>query len=328
MKAAWYEELGAAQDVLRIGEIADPVAGPGEVVIRVHVHGLNPTDCKRRSGQRGRPAFPRVIPGYDAAGVIESVGAGVDPGRIGQRVWAWECAHGKWDGAAAQRVRVPASRAMPLPGGVSFGDGASLGVPALTACHALMLGGPLEGETVIVTGAAGAVCNYAVQLAKRMGATVIGVVRGADDRAEDARRAGADHVVNTDRESLKDAALDLTGGKGARTMIDLDLGAHLDFAWRIVAQNGTIASFGTASNPKPVLDWPKFMYRNIRLCGVAIFEVPEGAKRRAAGFVQESLEAGALWHRVDSRFALDEIAAAHERQETGRPRGKVLVDLA
>lgn len=327
MKAAWYEEVGAAREVLRIGEIDDPTAGPGEVVIRVHVHGVNPTDCKRRAGQRGKLASPRVIPGYDAAGVIESVGAGVDPGRIGQRVWAWECAHGKWDGAAAERVRVPASRAILLPGGASFADGASLGVPAITACHALMLGGPLEGETVIVTGAAGAVCNYAVQLAKRMGATVIGVVRGAEERAEDARRAGADHIVNTDRESLKEAVLDLTSGKGARTMIDVDLGAHLEFAWRIVAQNGTIASFGSASNPKPVLDWPKIMYRNIKLCGVAIFEVPEDAKRRAANFVQESLEAGALWHRIDNRFSLDEIAAAHERQEIGHPRGKVLVDL-
>jgi NADPH2:quinone reductase len=327
MKAAWYEATGAARDVFRIGEVDDPVAGPGEVVIRVHVHGVNPTDCKRRSGQRAKIPFPRVIPGYDAAGVIESVGAAVDPNRVGQWVWAWECAHLKWDGAAAELVRVPASRAMPLPAGASFDDGASLGVPALTACHALMLGGPLEGETVIVTGAAGAVCNYAVQLAKRMGATVIGVVRGADDKAEDARRAGADHVVNTDSQSLKKVALDLTNGKGVRTMIDVDLGAHLEFAWRIVAQNGTIASFGSVSNPQPVLDWPKFMYYNIRLCGVAIFEVPEEAKQRAAAFVQESLEAGALWHRVDSRFALDEIAAAHERQETGRPRGKVLVDL-
>ena len=254
MKAAWYEDLGAARDVLRVGEIEDPVAGPGEVVIRVQVHGVNPTDCKRRSGQRNKLPFPRVIPGYDAAGVVESVGAGVDPGRIGQRVWAWECAHGKWDGAAADRVRVPASRAMPLPGSTSFADGASLGVPAITACHALMLGGSLEGETVIVTGAAGAVCNYAVQLAKRMEATVIAVVRGTEDRAEDARRAGADHIVNTDRDSLKEAVLDLTGGKGVRTMIDVDLGAYLEFAWRIVAQNGTIASFGSASNPKPVLD--------------------------------------------------------------------------
>jgi NADPH2:quinone reductase len=326
MKAAWYEALGAAREVFRHGEVEDPVASPGEVVIRVHVHGVNPTDWKRRAGQRGKPPFPRVIPGYDAAGVIESVGAGVDPARIGERVWAWECAHQKWDGAAAERVRVPASRAMPLPASASFDDGASLGVPAMTACHALMLGGPLEGETVIVTGAAGAVCNYAVQLAKRMGATVIGVVRGPEDRAEDARRAGADHIVNTDTDSLREVALDLTQGKGVRTMIDVDLGAHLDFAWRIVAQNGTIASFGSASNPKPALDWPKFMYRNIKLCGVAIFEVPEEAKQRAARFVQESLEAGALWHRVDSRFRLAEIATAHDHQETGRPRGKVLVD--
>jgi NADPH2:quinone reductase len=312
--------------VLCTGELPDPVPEPGEVLLRVHVHGVNPTDCKRRAEQRGALPFSRVIPGYDAAGVIEAVGAGVDPARIGQRAWAWECAHLKWDGAAAELVRIPASRAMPLPEGASFADGASLGVPAITACHALMLGGPLEGETAIVTGAAGAVCNYAVQLAKRMGATVIGVVRGPAEREEDARRAGADLVVNTDRDSLKEAALDLTGGKGVRTMIDVDLGAHLEFAWRIVAQNGTIASFGSASEPKPALDWAKFMYRNIRLCGVAIFEVPEASKLRAAGFVQEALEAGALWHRIDSRFPLERIAEAHERQETGWPRGKVLVE--
>jgi NADPH2:quinone reductase len=327
MKAAWYEATGAARDVFRIGIVDDVVAGPGEVVVRVHVHGVNPTDCKRRSGQRAKLPFPLVIPGYDAAGVIESVGEWVDPGRVGQRVWAWECAHGKWDGAAAERVRVPTSRAMPLPATASFDDGASLGVPALTACHALMLGGSLDGETVVVTGAAGAVCNYAVQLAKRMGATVIGVVRGEDDKAEDARRAGADHVINMNSQSLKEAVLDLTGGHGVRTMIDVDLGAHLDFAWRIVAQNGTISSFGSATNQKPVLDWSKYMYRNIKFCGVAIFEVPEAAKQRAAAFVQESLEANVLWHRCDSRHPISEIASAHERQETGRPRGKILVDL-
>ena len=226
MRAAFYDETGPAADVLKVAEVDDPEPAAGEVLVRVHVHGVNPTDVKRRAGQRGRLPFPRVIPGYDGAGVIGIVGAGVDPGRVGQRVWLWEAAHQKWDGAAAELVRLPASRAMPLPAGASFEDGASLGVPAVTACHALMLGGPLEGETAIVTGAAGAVCNYAVQLAKRMGATVIGVVRGADDRAEDARRAGADHVVNTDRESLKEVALDLTNGQGVRTMIDVDHRAH------------------------------------------------------------------------------------------------------
>ena len=326
MKAAWYETTGQAAEVIQFGEIDDPVAGPGEVVVGIRVHGVNPTDWKRRSGQRGALKIPRVIPGYDAAGVIESVGAGVDPARVGQRVWVWEAAHLKWDGAAAQRVRVAETRAMPLPVAASFEDGASLGVPALTACHALMLGGPVDGETVVVTGAGGAVCNYAVQLAKRMGAVVIATVRGGDPRTADAARAGADHVVAP--EQLEESVLDLTGGKGARTMVDVDLGAHLERAWRYVAQNGAIASFGSASNPKPALDWPNYMYRNIRICGVAIFEVPEAAKMRAAGFVQQALEADALYHRVDRTFPLDQLAAAHDHQQHGRPRGKVLVTTA
>ena len=324
MRAAIYTETGDP-DVLRTGEVEDPVPGPDEVLVRVAASGVNPTDCKRRAGQRGPLPYPRVIPGYDAAGTVEAVGEGVHEARIGTRVWVWEGAHGKWDGTAAELVRVPASRAVPLPDGVSFEQGACLGVPALTACHALMLAAPLDGETVIVTGAAGAVGNYAVQLAHAMGATVLGSVRGGEDREEDARRAGADVIVNTDRDDLREAALEMTDGKGARCMVDVDLGAHLGFAWRIVAQNGTIASYGSATDPAPVLDWPKFMYRNIAIRGVAVFEVPEPAKLAAAGFVQKCLEEGRLRHRIDSRFALGEIAAAHRHQETGRPRGKVIV---
>ena len=324
MRAACYTEPGGPE-VLQVGEIVDPEPGPGEVLVRVRAAGVNPTDWKRRSGQRGSLPFPRMIPGYDAAGVIEAVGDGVDPALAGGRVWVWEGAHQKWDGTSAEFVRVPSSRAMPLPEEVSFEEGACLGVPAITACHSLMLAGPLDGEPVIVTGAAGAVCNYAVQLAKAMGARVMGVVRGGEEREEDARRAGADRVVNTDREDFRKAALEFTDGQGARCLIDVDLGAHLDFSWRIVAQNGTIASFGSASNPTPVLDWPKFMYRNVRLCGVAIFEVPEEAKLAAVCFVQKCLEESRLWYRIDSTFPLDAISEAHRRQETGRPRGKVIV---
>ncbi|MEM1300274.1 MAG: NADPH:quinone reductase, partial [Pseudomonadota bacterium] len=279
MKAAIYREAGGPE-VLSVEDVADPVPGPGEVLVRVHAHGVNPTDWKRRSGGRGPLPYPQVIPGYDAGGVVEAVGDGADPARIGQRVWVWEGAHQKWDGTAAGLVRVPASRAMPLPEGTSFANGAALGVPAITACHALMLAGDLKGETVIVTGAAGAVCNYAVQLAKAMGATVIGVVRGEVQKEEDAVRAGADHVINTDRDDFRTRAIELTAGKGAKCIIDVDLGAHLDFAWQIVAQNGTIASFGSATNLTPTLDWPKYMYRNIAIRGVAIFEVPEDAKLR------------------------------------------------
>lgn len=324
MKAAIYRASGGPE-VLALERVADPSPDRGDVLVRVHAHGVNPTDWKRRSGGRGPLPYPEMIPGYDAGGVIEAVGEGVDPACIGQRVWVWEGAHQKWDGTAAELVRVPASRAMALPEGVTFAEGAALGVPATTACHALMLAGDLDGQTVIVTGAAGAVCNYAVQLAKAMGATVIGVVRGDGQKEEDAVRAGADHVLNTDRDDVRKRAIELTEGKGAKCMVDVDLGAHLEFAWRIVAQNGTISSFGSATNLTPTLDWPKFMYRNIAIRGVAIFEVPEEAKLRAAGFVQECLEAGKLWHRIDKTFALDEIAQAHQHQEEGRPRGKIIV---
>ena len=324
MKAAWYETSGPSS-VLQVGEVSDPVAGPGEVVVKVLAHGVNPTDWKRRVGQRGTLPFPRVIPGYDASGVIESVGSGVDPARIGERVWVWEAAHQKWNGAAAEKTVVPSSRAMPLPMHLSDAEGAALGVPAMTACHALMLAGDLRDQHVLVTGAAGSVCNLAVQLAKSMGAHVIGVVRGSEDKEEDASKAGADIVLNSDRHDLLKEVMHHTDGQGLRSMVDVDLGAHLDYSWRMMAQNGVIASFGTASNPKPALDWASFMYRNIHLCGVAIFEVPEAVKLKVANYVQSCVDANQLWLRIDETYTLDDIAQAHDRQQSGRPRGKVIV---
>lgn len=326
MKAAIYQTTGPAPDVLTTAEVPTPEPGPGEVRVRVHVHGVNPTDCKRRAGARGPIPHDRVIPGYDAAGVIHAVGADVDPGRVGQRVWIWEGAHQKWDGAAAEFVVVPDSRAMPLPDSADFALGASLGVPGMTAAHALRLGGPLAGETVLVTGGAGAVGCAAVAIAKHMGAQVIATVRDEARRA-DAEAAGADAVVGGDLKEIEARVKQLTGGAGVRCMVDVDLGAHLERSWRWVAINGTLSSYGSASDPAPTLDWPKFMYRNIAIRGVAIFEVEEADKRAAAAAVQAVLEAGAFPHRVDSTYAFDDIAQAHARQEEGRPRGKVLVEI-
>ena len=326
MQAAWYEALGSA-DVIRVGELPTPQPQAGQVRVRLHAHGVNPTDWKRREGQRGQMPFPRVIPGYDGAGVVDATGPGVAPALIGRRVWVWEGAHNKWDGTAAEFTCVDASRAMPLPDHSSFEEGACMGVPTMTACHALMLSEPQAGDWVLITGAAGVVCNYAVQLAKRMGLQVIAVVRGEAEKEQDAARAGADLVLNSDRDDIADAVLSATAGRGVRCMVDVDLGAHLGFAARIVAVNGTVASFGTASNPKPVLDWTPFMNRNIRLCGVGIFSVPEARKQTVVRFVQDALLAGHLWHRVDRRFALAQFADAHRHQASGRPRGKIIVTM-
>jgi NADPH2:quinone reductase len=326
MKACWYETTGPAREVLQVGDMVKPLPGPGEVSVRVAFSGVNPTDIKRRSGLRGPLLFPARTPGYDAAGIIDAVGEGVAESRIGARVWVWEAAHARPGGSAAEFLVVPQSRAMNLPEGVSFADGASLGVPALTACHGLLLGGDLSEQAVIVTGGAGAVGSYAIQLAKRLGAVVIATARGKT-KVADAARAGADHIVDPRRDSLGDLALDVTGGKGVRHTLDVDLGAHIGDAWRFIAENGSLSAYGTQSDPAPVFPFPKYMYRNISLHGIAIFNIPETAKLAAAAFVQEALEAGELWHRRDGTFALAEIAAAHERQESGLARGKILIEL-
>ncbi|MEM1316129.1 MAG: zinc-binding dehydrogenase, partial [Pseudomonadota bacterium] len=196
---------------------------------------------------------------------------------------------------------------------------------AITAAHSLRLARPLGGEHVLVIGGAGAVGAAAVALAKHLGAQVIATVRDRE-RIADAEAAGADAVVKPDLEEIETAVADLTGGAGVRCMVDLDLGAHLSRSWRWTAQNGTIASFGSASDPRPSLDWAKFMYRNIAIRGVAIFEVPEAEKLAAAALVQDAAEAGRLRPVVDGTLPLARIAEAHQRQETGRPRGTICVD--
>ena len=178
MKAAWYEKHGPAGEVILVGELDTPEAGEGEVRVRLSASGVNPSDSKARLGSRP-VKWPFIVPHSDGAGVIDQVGPGVDTSRVGERVWAF---NGQWErplGTAAEYIALPADTAIPLPDSVSFTEGACLGIPAMTAHRALLGDGPVAGMTVLVTGAAGAVGNYGVQLAKWAGAaTVIGGVCG------------------------------------------------------------------------------------------------------------------------------------------------------
>src|SRR5512139_150747 len=195
MKAALYEHEGAARDVLRVADdIERPEPGPGEVRVRVAVSAINPTDWKIRTGATGRPIDVFQIPHHDGAGVIDAVGEGVDPGRVGQRVWTFFAAHGRRWGTAAQWTVLPEHQAVALPTGASFDLGACLGVPAMTAHRCLFADGPLDGATVLVAGGAGAVGHYAIQLAKQAGATVITTV-SSPEKARLAGKAGADHTL-------------------------------------------------------------------------------------------------------------------------------------
>ncbi|HXZ73863.1 MAG TPA: alcohol dehydrogenase catalytic domain-containing protein, partial [Streptosporangiaceae bacterium] len=164
MKAALYDSHGPAADVLRVEEMERPEPGPGEVRVKVAVSAINPTDYKIRSGATPRPMDGFQIPHHDGAGVIDAVGEGVDPARVGQRVWLWLAAAGRRWGTAAEWAVVPGRQAVPLPDAVSMELGASLGVPAMTAHRCLFADGPVSGKTVLVAGGAGAVGHFAIQL--------------------------------------------------------------------------------------------------------------------------------------------------------------------
>src|SRR6201993_5136400 len=195
MKAAWYEKQGAARDVLTIGEMDDPQPLAGEVRIRVAFSGVNPGDVKKREDTFGvGMPYPRVIPHSDGAGVLDAVGDGVADSRVGERVWCYGAQSYRPFGTAAEFVVVPTDQVVPLPDGVSFEQGACLGIPGITAHRAVHVAGPVEGRTVLVQGAAGAVGTCAVQLAHQAGARVLGTCRSGTD-LEFARRAGADVVL-------------------------------------------------------------------------------------------------------------------------------------
>ena len=196
MKAVWYERAGAAPTVLTVGEMPTPDAGPGEVRIRLQASGVNPADVGRRSGNYRAMEFPRVIPNSDGAGIVDQIGEGVTRFAVGDRVWLFNGQrNGRAFGTAAEYITLADYLVTPLPQDVSFAAGATLGIPCMTAWCALFADGPVAGQTVLVTGGAGAVGHYAVQLAKWGGARVIATVSSQVKDVE-ARLGGADMVVN------------------------------------------------------------------------------------------------------------------------------------
>src|ERR1700716_3476848 len=190
MRAAWYERQGAPEEGVHVGLIEKPTPPAGGVLVRVRASGVNPSDTYGRSGRTAPMAFPRVIPHQDGAGIIEAVGAEVPTQRVGERVWVYEATWNRSGGTAAEYTVVPAQRAVRLPDNTDFDAGACLGIPALTAHRAVFADGPVDGQTILVTGGAGAVGSAAIQFARWGGAAVIATV-SSDEKARVARGQGA-----------------------------------------------------------------------------------------------------------------------------------------
>jgi NADPH2:quinone reductase len=319
VRAALYESNGPATDVLRVAEVERPEPGRGQVRVKIEVSGVNPTDWKSRSGATARPVSGFQIPHHDGAGVIDAVGAGVDPGRAGQRVWTWLAAYGQPWGTAAQWCVVPEDQAVPLPDGISAELGASLGVPAMTAHRCLFADGPVEDRTVLVAGGAGAVGHYAIELAKHAGARVAATVSGPE-KAEIAARAGADLVVNY-RDA--DAAEQLRELAPFERVIEVALGANLGLDLALAGPRTHIVTYASEATD-PVLPVRAAMTANVSLRFVLLYGVPRAALHEAATDITQALDDGALTELPVIRFGLDEVAAAHDAVQAGAV-GKVVI---
>ena len=326
MRAAWYADFGAAKDVFEIGEQETPRAGDGEVLVRVHASGINPLDVKRRAGERGPMIGDRMIPHFDGAGVIEAVGAGVDPGRVGARVWLYE---GQWmrgDGTAAEYIVLDASRANPLPDGQSFAEGACLGIPAMTAHALVFTDGPVDGQTILVTGAAGAVGNYAVQMARNGGATVIGTV-SSEEKAARATEDGAAHTINYKSEDVGERVMEITEGRGVDRVVEVELGGNIETSAKIIRTGGTIAAYASMAKPVVPLSFYGFLMKSPTIRIIGCFTMPEAFKVQSVADISRWMAEDGLTSRVAAEFPLAEIAGAHEMVEEGRQVGGVVVTI-
>ncbi len=322
MRAALYDRHGAAREVLRVEDVERPEPGPGQVRVRVEASGINPTDWKSRSGATPRPIDGFQIPHHDGAGVIDAVGEGVDPGRIGQRVWLLLAAAGSLWGTAAEWTVVPEHKAVLLPEAASTELGASLGVPGVTAHRCLFADGPVDGQTVLVAGGAGAVGHFAIELAKHAGARVISTVSGPQ-KAELAAKAGADLVVNYREPDAAEQIRSFAGASGVDRVVEVALGANLALDLAVIGPDARIVCYA-AEATDPALPVRACMNANLVLRFVLLYGLPPEALDQAARDITAALADGALTELPVTRFPLDEIAAAQDAVEHGAV-GKVLV---
>ena len=330
MRAAWYEEKGKAREVIKFGVLPIPKPSEGEVLVKVHVSGVNPSDTKTRGGWGGSFSmpFPKIVPHNDGAGIIEAVGEGVDSQRIGERVWLYETQEGRAFGSAAEYTVVPSHQAIELPENASFAQGACLGVPAMTAHRAVFADGSVKGKTLLVTGGAGAVGNYAIQLAKWGGATVFTTV-SRPEQAKVAQAAGADEIINYKTEDVVARIKEITGEeRSVDRVIDVNFKANSAVVSAVIRPNSTIVCYASPnSDDRPALPFFNLLFINTTLRLILVYTMPETAKQQAAQDIVKALSTGALKENIARCFSLEELVEAHEIQDSGELIGQAIIKI-
>lgn len=327
MKASWFDQFGSASEVLNVGKFDIPEPSLGEVLVRMHSSGVNPSDTKKRQG-----AFPNiidngpVIPNSDGAGIIESVGIGVPHSRIGERVWIYQAQFERSFGTAAQYLAIDSDRAIHLPDNTSLSIGSCLGIPAMTAHRCVFSDGSVEGKTLLITGGAGRVGHYAIQWAKNSGATVITTASNEISRKE-CREAGADFIADHTNHNLSEQIMKFTKGAKVDRVIDVEFGANLEDVLEVIKIGGVIATYSSMIVPEPALPFKRMMFMDLTVRLIIAYAMPEISKKAAIKDITHALKNNQLQHRIAYTYTLDDIAAANHKIEQKGFYGSVIIKI-
>jgi NADPH2:quinone reductase len=316
MLAAQYDTSGPALGELRLLELPRPQAGAGEVLVRLRVSGVNPTDVRARTGRTFDPGHSQVVPGHDGAGEI------VAASRVGEHVWVYLAQWRRAQGTAAQWIALPSEQAVALPDERLLDLGAGLGIPALTAHRCLFAEGSIAGARVLVAGGAGAVGHAAIELARWGGARVATTV-SSDGKARLAREAGAELVVNYRTEDAA-GAIRAWAPDGVQRIVEVAVAQNLELDADVLEPHHEVASYGAPDKP---IELPRAMIaKNALIRFVLVYTMPDASKRQAVGDVIVALAGGGLSALPAVRFPLEQIAAAHDAVRE-HAVGKVLLDI-
>ncbi|MEU4191872.1 NADPH:quinone reductase [Kribbella sp. NPDC026611] len=320
MRSIVVRQFGGA-DVLQVEEVADPQPGAGEVVVRIEAAGVNPADTYIRTGEYAffKPAVP-YTPGFDGAGVVESVGSDVTGCAIGDRVFVATLGP-TGSGTYAERVVCAEDAVHPLPDELSFAEGAAIGVPWLTAYRALFQRGGLQaGEVVLVHGASGGVGLPAVQMARRAGAVVIGTA-GTEAGQDLVRSVGAQHVLG--HGALDDIA-SLTDGQGVDLVVEMRAELNLEADTGVLAPRGRIVVVGSRGSlpftPRAL------MFHEADVRGTALWNMSPGERTDGWSAIQRFLADGHLTAPIGAVFPLEDARLAHEHVLNHPATGKCILD--
>ena len=338
-KAIVYAKTGGPE-VLQLVDRPVTEPGPGEVRVRLHRSGVNPTDWKSRRGSSdGEPVEPHQVPNHDGAGIVDAIGSGVDAALTGQRVWLREAAFERPAGGTAQQFTcLPVRNVSVLADAASFDLGASLGVPFITAHRCLTVNddgprridaGALTGRTVFVAGGAGAVGNAAIQFARWADATVITTV-SSPEKAQLAAAAGADHVINYRQQDVV-TEVHKIAPHGVHTIVEVSPAVNASIDAAILARHGTVAMYANNGGDEVTLPIRPLMLTNARFQFVLLYTAPLAATATAVEDINAAIRDGAI--RVGREaglplhhFPLEQAADAHALVEQGAV-GKVLIDI-